>query len=315
MAEINNPLQQVLQENLQELRKRNYYEGDLRPGGVLGLYEGLSSPNEEIRKAAADRFGVRFVPNESLEKGMSVQQKNEAAKQKNLLETGFAQGNTVLKNIFDAPQNINNVNNQTRSAQNEQNLQENIFGERLAQALFPGINQDNKQLINAAILRGSLELLKPRQPGENLASQLGRGLEAGTQFGKDIQQRGLEALATQAKLSQAQAALQKAKLGKQVSVTKEKREAFGEVIDTIYDTDPTFKTTVDLIKQKVGTDIGSDLGDDQRRAIELEAMSINASTGLGVVESTKIAAQNFLTGQKSIPSTSGEDIDADVTEQ
>ena len=36
-------------------------------------------------------------------------------------------------------------------------------------------------------------------------------------------------------------------------------------------------------------------------------MSINASTGLGAVESTKIAAQNFLTGQKSIPTVSGED--------
>ena len=208
---------------------------------------------------------------------------------------------------------LNNDNGQTQinadsNINNNQNNQQNIFGKKLAQTFFPEIPQSNKELINLAILAGSLEFLKPRQPGENLASQASRALQAGTRVGADVQKRQLEALTTQA-------ALQKAKLGKQVSVTKEKKEAFEKVIDTVYDTDPSFKTTIDLIKQKVGTDIGSDLGDDQRRAIELEAMSINASTGLGVVESTKIAAQNFLTGQKSIPTTSGEDIDADVTEQ
>ena len=44
----------------------------------------------------------------------------------------------------------------------------------------------NKQLIDAAILRGSLELLKPRQAGENFASQLGRGLQAATQFSQSL---------------------------------------------------------------------------------------------------------------------------------
>ena len=44
----------------------------------------------------------------------------------------------------------------------------------------------NKQLIDAAILRGSLELLKPRQAGENFASQLGRGLSAASQFGESM---------------------------------------------------------------------------------------------------------------------------------
>ena len=47
-------------------------------------------------------------------------------------------------------------------------------------------NFSNKDLINAAILRGSLELLKPKQPGENLASQLGRGLSAASQFGESL---------------------------------------------------------------------------------------------------------------------------------
>lgn len=53
---------------------------------------------------------------------------------------------------------------------------------RFEQVLFPGISGQatNKELINAAILRGSLELLKPKQAGENFASQAARALEAGT---------------------------------------------------------------------------------------------------------------------------------------
>ena len=39
----------------------------------------------------------------------------------------------------------------------------------------------NKQMIDAAILRGSLELLKPKQPNENFASQASRALEAAGQ--------------------------------------------------------------------------------------------------------------------------------------
>ena len=184
----------------------------------------------------------------------------------------------------------------------QQPTSSNIFGDVLG-TVFPGIDQSNKQLINAAILKGSLELLKPKQPGENLASQFGRAITAGQKVGTDSQKQSLENLVAGVGLQKTAAeiqALQKTKPGKQVSITKEKRELFEKVIDTVYDTDPSFKTTVDLIKERVGTDISSNLGEDQRRAIELEAMSINASTGLGAVESTKIAAQNFLTGQKSI---------------
>ncbi len=63
--------------------------------------------------------------------------------------------------------------------------------------MFPGIDQSNKQLINAAILRGSLELLKPRQPGENFASQAARALEAGIKFSSPTMgyRTGQEALA------------------------------------------------------------------------------------------------------------------------
>ena len=49
------------------------------------------------------------------------------------------------------------------------------------QIFFPNVGgtASNKNLIDAAILRASLELLKPRQPGENFASQAARALEAG----------------------------------------------------------------------------------------------------------------------------------------
>jgi hypothetical protein len=54
--------------------------------------------------------------------------------------------------------------------------------------VVPGLagTPTNKQMIDAAILRGSLELLKPRQPGENIASQFSRGLSAASQFGESM---------------------------------------------------------------------------------------------------------------------------------
>lgn len=62
----------------------------------------------------------------------------------------------------------------------------------LGNLIIPGSagNFNNKDLINAAILRGSLELLKPKQPGENLASQLGRGLQAGAETAKLLESQG-----------------------------------------------------------------------------------------------------------------------------
>jgi len=52
---------------------------------------------------------------------------------------------------------------------------------RLLQVLFPNIGgkATNKELINAAILRASLEMLKPRATNENFASSAQRALEAG----------------------------------------------------------------------------------------------------------------------------------------
>lgn len=193
--------------------------------------------------------------------------------------------------ISDANAGSTNTNpDVTNTTTNNQDKEpQNIFGERIAQALFPGIPQNNKQLINAAILRGSLELLKPRQPGENLASQLGRGLQAGTQLGADIQKRQLEDLATQAALQKAQ------QTGKQVSVTKEKREIFENVIDPLFAADQEFRTDIQTLKKQTN-DI-MDLNPETRRALELEAMTINARRNLGAVASMKLAVKNFLSGK------------------
>ena len=222
MSKIRDPLNQILQENLDSLRRRNYAETDLRPGGVLGVYEGLSSPDEGIRKAASERFGVKFVPNDLLEKGRPVSQpglltKNQTSyygRPMTNLSYEFPNvvpskpqesapmpvtigGTEIKKDVAD----VLGVNTFTRDntktgilkTSNEDikkdtdtiNKTSNIFGDTIANALFPygaiaqGKMPSSKDMINAAILRGSLELLKPRQPGENLASQASRALEAG----------------------------------------------------------------------------------------------------------------------------------------
>ncbi len=68
----------------------------------------------------------------------------------------------------------------------------NIFGDFVTNLAFPyasigqGKAPTNKQLIDAAVLRGSLELLKPKQKGENFASQVGRALDAGIEPAKNL---------------------------------------------------------------------------------------------------------------------------------
>jgi hypothetical protein len=56
---------------------------------------------------------------------------------------------------------------------------------RLLQVLFPNIGgkATNKELINAAILRASLEMLKPRATNENFASSAQRAITAGATVG------------------------------------------------------------------------------------------------------------------------------------
>tara|TARA_R100001509_G_scaffold159131_1_gene125141 strand:+ start:60 stop:587 length:528 start_codon:yes stop_codon:yes gene_type:complete len=142
----------------------------------------------------------------------------------------------------------------------------------------------NRQLIDAAILRGSLELLKPRQPGENFASQASRALKAGTDFGKDVfdqQQSALETLLKQQKLAQG-------KTPSQVTMTEEKALGFESATRSLYDISPEVKAAVDLLG---GLGFSSDPG---VAALSAEAMSIqSADPTLSATDAIKKAAEKI----------------------
>ena len=169
----------------------------------------------------------------------------------------------------------------------------NIFGDAMT-TIFPGINQDNKQLINAAILRGSLELLKPRQPSEGLAGQFGRAISAGQKVGTDLQKQELENLVAGVGLQKTAAEInklqQEAKEGKQVNVTKSKIKAFENIIDPLYDSNPSFAADIELLKQR--TNDSGDLNPDTRSALQLEAMAIGGNPS----EAIQQAVKNYLSG-------------------
>ena len=142
----------------------------------------------------------------------------------------------------------------------------------------------NKQMIDAAILRGSLELLKPRQPNENFASQASRALKAGTDFGKDVfdqQQSALETLLKQQKLLQG-------KTPSQVSMTEEKALGFESAVKGLYDISPEVKTAVDLFGGK------GYFSDPGVAALAAEAMSIqSANPDLSATDAIKEAAKKI----------------------
>lgn len=158
----------------------------------------------------------------------------------------------------------------------------------LGNMVFPQLvnqNVTNKQLIDAAILRGSLEFLKPRQPGENLASQAGRALEAGTQFGKDVfeqQQSALETLLKQQKLAQG-------KTPSQVTMTEEKALGFESLVESLYKVDPEIKAAVDMLGGE-----GNIFSSGGRPALAANAMSIqSANPELSTLDAIKKAAKEI----------------------
>ena len=175
----------------------------------------------------------------------------------------------------------------------QQTTSSNIFGDVLG-TVFPGIDQSNKQLINAAILQGSLELLKPRQPGEGLAGQFGRAITAGQKVGTDLQKQELENLVAGVGLQKTAAEINKlqreAKETKQTKVTKTTAEAFGKIIDPLYKSNPSFAADIELLKQRTN-DIG-DLNSDTRAALELEAIAIGGDPS----EAIQKAVKNYLSG-------------------
>ena len=142
----------------------------------------------------------------------------------------------------------------------------------------------NKQMIDAAILRGSLELLKPRQPNENFASQASRALKAGTDFGKDVfdqQQSALETLLKQQKLLQG-------KTPSQVSMTEEKALGFESAVKGLYDISPEVKGAVDLLGGKGA------FSDPGITSLAAEAMSIqSADPTLSATDAIKEAAKKI----------------------
>ena len=180
-----------------------------------------------------------------------------------------------------------------RQIPTQQTTSSNIFGDVLG-TVFPGIDQSNKQLINAAILQGSLELLKPRQPSEGLAGQFGRAITAGQKVGTDLQKQELENLVAGVGLQKTAAEInklqQEAKEGKQVNVTKSKIKAFENIIDPLYDSNPSFAADIELLKQR--TNDSGDLNPDTRSALQLEAMAIGGNPS----EAIQQAVKNYLSG-------------------
>jgi len=244
----------------------------------------------------------RSAPGTSTRMGnLNVQPQNAAA------IAQLIQNNPKLNPGLLSPVNegglINNANAELSTTAIEPSMQtnpqtptqqpSNIFGDAMA-TIFPGINQDNKQLINAAILRGSLELLKPRQPSEGLAGQFGRAITAGQKVGTDLQKQELENLVAGVGLQKTAAEInklqQEAKEGKQVNVTKSKIKAFENIIDPLYDSNPSFAADIELLKQR-SDDIG-DLNPKTRSALQLEAMAIGGNPS----EAIQQAVKNYLSG-------------------
>ena len=108
------------------------------------------------------------------------------------------------------------------------------FETLLGSVTMPQIfNPTNKQMIDAAILRGSLELLKPKQPGENLASQASRSLDAMSIPGKTL-----------ADYQAAQANARAKGMQPQVTINAPKMLGFRKVGNTLYKINEDFRNIV-----------------------------------------------------------------------
>jgi hypothetical protein len=168
------------------------------------------------------------------------------------------------------------------------------FETLLGNVTMPGmmtVQPTNKQLIDAAILRGSLELLKPKQPGENIASQAGRALEAGTKFGKDVfdqQQSAFETLLKQQKLTQGS-------IRPQVTITPAKIMGFRDVGKAMFGNNQEFK---DIITNLTGSNIFN-LNSPKIKSITTNAISYQSEFG-GTIENAILeSARAFEKAQKS----------------
>ena len=204
----------------------------------------------------------------------------------------------------------------------QQTTSSNIFGDVLG-TVFPGIDQSNKQLINAAILQGSLELLKPRQPGEGLAGQFGRAITAGQKVGTDLEKQALEKLVTQFGLQKTAAQIQKlqkdTKEGKPIQQSKEQSRIYKSAIDSLIDIDKDFASDINTIQKKAG-DYGG-LEEETKDLLSLAAIDlVNRGEFKDPTAALREVAKRLATGQLSINNQNqestqpGVDQDADITE-
>jgi hypothetical protein len=155
-------------------------------------YLGRSALPGLLRSAAGGKTGRKIVGSyKSPDKGIDYSYMGRSATGlrptiNNLLSKktlGLLGAGSLIGGILgsDDGQAISPMPNFRPSETNLDSTNSSSVSPRFEQILFPGISGQatNKELIDAAILRGSLELLKPRQPGENFASQAARALEAG----------------------------------------------------------------------------------------------------------------------------------------
>jgi len=193
------------------------------------------------------------------------------------------------------------------------NASSNIFGDVLG-TVFPGIDQSNKQLINAAILQGSLELLKPRQVGENLASQFGRAITAGQKVGTDLQKQDLENLVAGVGLQKTAAEIEKlqkeTKIGKPIKQSKEQSRIFKDSIKGLKDINKDFAEDINTIAGKSSTFFNVEEIDD---LIALEAIAlVNRGDYTDPVTALRAAAKRLATGELSINNQKQESVQSGV---
>lgn len=125
---------------------------------------------------------------------------------------------------------------------------ETLLGSVTMPQLF---NPTNKQLIDAAILRGSLELLKPKRPGENLASQASRSLDAMSIPGKTL---------SDARLAQAKAQAALMGDGTQLSLNKIEIATGKKLLQTLAKTNPDFGRRLKKLADESGMETYLGLG-------------------------------------------------------
>ena len=171
---------------------------------------------------------------------------------------------------------------------------ETLFGN----VAIPSLAKNRKQLIDAAILVSSLELLKPRQQGENFASQATRALGAGMDFGKNY--------------ADYVSKLGKGKTPSQLSMTEWKWNALLKIGDQLIESNPDFQKIVETLQSNSWPFVGQS-SDDVIEAIAANAASIqSANPKLTNHQSMLLAAQEM--SKSNIKDQNSNDSDDDVTE-